>query len=58
MAAPKKGGRTAKTRNDERKCGKASKGNPGPSPSQFNGKTVGGYSPDKLAARAAIRRVS
>ena len=58
MAAPKKGGRTAKSRNDDRACGKAFKQHPGPSPSQFNGKTVDGYSPEKLAARAAARRLS
>lgn len=58
MAAPKKGGRTAQARNDNRKCGKAMKQNPGEPAGRNNGKTQGGYSPEKAAARAATRRLS
>lgn len=58
MASPKKGGQSARARNDARPCGKAFKKNPGVAPGAHNGKTVDGYSPATLAARAATRRLS
>jgi hypothetical protein len=55
MAAPKKGGRKATVSNSNRNNGKAAKQNPGQNPSAITGKTKGGYSPAKVAQRAALR---
>lgn len=41
--------------NSDRKCGKASKKNPKQSDHGKTGRTVGGYSPSKLAIRAEKR---
>ncbi len=46
---------SAGNRNSDRPNGKASKKNPGREPSQFNGKTVNGYTPAALERRAAKR---
>jgi hypothetical protein len=57
MAKGSGGGQPAKTgRNDNRASGKASKKNPKPNNYGANGKTKGGYSPAKLAARELKRK--
>jgi hypothetical protein len=46
----------AKTgRNDNRACGKAAKKNPKKNGAGTTGRTVGGYTPEKIAARAFKR---
>jgi hypothetical protein len=57
MAGPKKP-TSAPVSHSDRRNGKAPKKNPGVSPQAHNGKTVDGYTPDRVAQRAAIRRVA
>lgn len=46
----------AKTgRNDNRACGKAAKKHPQPNGKGRTGRTIGGYTPEKIAARAFKR---
>lgn len=59
VAGPQKAKNTAvQSRNDQRRNRKASKKNPGESVLQNNGKTTGGYTPQKLLIRASNRRSS
>lgn len=55
--AKNKGGKPAPApaKGSERRNGKASKKHPKTGLEGANGKTVGGYSPSKIALRAAIR---
>lgn len=46
----------AKSRNDTRRSGKGFKKNPGEPLFRNNGKTSGGYTPQKLLIRASNRR--
>lgn len=53
MSKPNKGG--SRTSNTDRKCGKAWKKHKRTGQEGANGKTVGGYTPAKIAERAARR---